>query len=502
MFFRKFFIVAIFIFFIFCSFSSTSFAVMYTYDGSHDLTNNGGGTFTIKLKTGGTFVPANNMTTTVFLVGGGGAGASRGGHGGGGYTSTTTNVALTKNQSYTISVGSGGDTSAETGGTTSAFSLSVAGGGGGVPGTITGQTCVVYGTSGTAGNVYYYSSLKAAASSIGSGYKTVNLKYPITWATHNNGTSLIKAYSTGYYRCNISSYGAYIGTAGSNGAGGTETYAFGEASGDQLYSGVGTTLVAGGTNTGKGGGGSNNYNTTSFANGGSGIVILRFTDTTVPTCGTWSPTSSPWKTSGTQTFTLSGSTDTGGSGISTSGGSCTTSSTNGSTCTVTISDVAGNTTTCTSPVNNVDTTAPSGGSISYSATTITSSTQSLSITVADGTDSLAGINTSTRQLLRQEAVLTDGTCGSYGTATSVSYLGTYPNITTTNFEPNHCYKYQWSVSDNAGNNAIYSSSTVVTTSPDLISIKNIAIGSFISINNFNFIKVSSSGLFIAYSSAN
>ncbi|MBI5733327.1 MAG: hypothetical protein HY973_00055 [Candidatus Kerfeldbacteria bacterium] len=81
-------------------------------------------------------------------------------------------------------------------------------------------------------------------------------------------------------------------------------------------------------------------------------------DSVVPVCGTWSPTSSPWKTSGTQSFTLSGSTDTGGSGIATAGGTCTTGAINGSTCNVGISDNAGNNLACVSPPNNVDSTSP------------------------------------------------------------------------------------------------------------------------------------------------
>lgn len=144
-----------------------------------------------------------------------------------------------------------------------------------------------------------------------------------------------------------------------------------------------------------------------------------------------------------------------------------------------------------------DITAPSGGSISYSTTNITSAMQTFSITVADGTDTETGVDNSSRRLLRQEAVLTNSTCGAYGNATSVSYSGTYPNITTTNFEPNRCYKYQWSVSDNAGNNVVYSSSTVITSSASVIGIKDVALGSFVSINNFNFIKVNATGLLVA-----
>jgi prepilin-type N-terminal cleavage/methylation domain-containing protein len=91
---------------------------------------------------------------------------------------------------------------------------------------------------------------------------------------------------------------------------------------------------------------------------------------TVPVCGTWTPTISPWKNSGGQSFTLSGSTDTGGSLINTAGGNCTTAASNNATCTVDISDNASNTVTCTSPVNRLETTLPT---ITYTNTSSSSS---------------------------------------------------------------------------------------------------------------------------------
>jgi prepilin-type N-terminal cleavage/methylation domain-containing protein len=81
-------------------------------------------------------------------------------------------------------------------------------------------------------------------------------------------------------------------------------------------------------------------------------------DKVVPVCGTWTPTVSPWKNSGGQSFTLAGSTDSGGSLINVAGGNCTTAASNGATCNIVISDNATNTTTCTSPVNNFETVAP------------------------------------------------------------------------------------------------------------------------------------------------
>ncbi|MFT4304251.1 MAG: hypothetical protein ACMXYG_06815, partial [Candidatus Woesearchaeota archaeon] len=110
-------------------------------------------------------------------------------------------------------------------------------------------------------------------------------------------------------------------------------------------------------------------------------------ETTAPICGSWSPSESPWKWSGGQLFTLSGSTDQGGSGINIAGGSCTTGSNHGDTCSVTISDSAGNTRICTSPINRIDNIPPH---ISASG----SSTEWFTIprvAVVNATDSKSGI---------------------------------------------------------------------------------------------------------------
>jgi len=89
----------------------------------------------------------------------------------------------------------------------------------------------------------------------------------------------------------------------------------------------------------------------------AGKVII---DKTVPTCGTWSPSESAWKISGAASFTLTSSTDTGGSGVATESASltCSTGPVHGDTCFVTIFDQAGNDKLCTSPNNRVDIFAP------------------------------------------------------------------------------------------------------------------------------------------------
>ncbi len=89
----------------------------------------------------------------------------------------------------------------------------------------------------------------------------------------------------------------------------------------------------------------------------TGKIII---DKTSPTCGSWSPAESPWKVSGGETFTLTSSTDAGGSGLATASASlsCSTGPLHGDTCPVTIFDKTGNDQICPSPINRVDIFAP------------------------------------------------------------------------------------------------------------------------------------------------
>ncbi len=85
----------------------------------------------------------------------------------------------------------------------------------------------------------------------------------------------------------------------------------------------------------------------------TGKIII---DKTAPTCGTWTPSESTWKVSGGETFTLTSSTDVGGSGLTTASASvsCATGPLHGDTCPVSVYDNAGNDRICTSPINKVD----------------------------------------------------------------------------------------------------------------------------------------------------
>ncbi|MDD5477349.1 MAG: hypothetical protein PHG87_03995 [Candidatus Omnitrophica bacterium] len=104
----------------------------------------------------------------------------------------------------------------------------------------------------------------------------------------------------------------------------------------------------------------------------------------------------------------------------------------------------------------LDSTAPAGGSITY-ADGKTSST-STTITLVDGTDALSGI--SSKILQRASATYTNDSVGVYS---SFSMLATNPvsPYTDSTITAGNAYKYQYVVTDAAGNSAVYASASVV-----------------------------------------
>ena len=102
-----------------------------------------------------------------------------------------------------------------------------------------------------------------------------------------------------------------------------------------------------------------------------------------------------------------------------------------------------------------DTAPPSGGSVSYPGGYMSGS---VTITTADGTDALSGVNASTGVIERDDVNLVDGTCDPFAGAWSPV---SSPDLT---IAPGHCYRYHYSVSDNVGNEAIYTSGNVVKVS--------------------------------------
>lgn len=107
----------------------------------------------------------------------------------------------------------------------------------------------------------------------------------------------------------------------------------------------------------------------------------------------------------------------------------------------------------------LDETPPSGGSVSYNDGYYTSAT--VNLTVSDGTDAGSGLDTTTRTVQRKSATLSNGACGSYGSFSTITVTGTYPNFTDSSIVSSNCYQYQYFISDNDGNQATYTSSNVV-----------------------------------------
>jgi len=104
----------------------------------------------------------------------------------------------------------------------------------------------------------------------------------------------------------------------------------------------------------------------------------------------------------------------------------------------------------------IDTTSPAGGSITYTDGYYTAA--SVALTASDGTDGGSGINASSRIIQRRSAALSAGSCGGYGSFSTISPSGSYPNFTDTSVSSGSCYQYQYLVSDIAGNQATYASS--------------------------------------------
>jgi hypothetical protein len=125
----------------------------------------------------------------------------------------------------------------------------------------------------------------------------------------------------------------------------------------------------------------------------------------------------------------------------------------------------GATTTVASYTWLLDTTAPSGGSVTYTNGYLTSA--SVSVTLTQGTDSGSGVNAGSGILQRSTGTLSNGGCTGFG---SFSTIATNPSLSYTDsvVTDGHCYKYQYLVSDNAGNQATYTSTSVAkvdTTAP-------------------------------------
>ena len=105
-----------------------------------------------------------------------------------------------------------------------------------------------------------------------------------------------------------------------------------------------------------------------------------------------------------------------------------------------------------------DATAPTGGNVTYTGGTYT--TASVGVTFSPGSDAGSGLDAASGLLQRQAAPLSAGVCGTYGGFATIASNPSTP-YTDTSRSSGQCYRYRYLVSDAVGNQAPYTSASVV-----------------------------------------
>ena len=234
-----------------------------------------------------TFTPFTGLTCDYLVVAGGGGG-SCGGGGAGGYLSGSA-LSVTA-QAYSITVGSGGagafnDTNASNG-TNSIFSTITSTGGGGGAGGASGSTAGLSGGSGGGAGAAQGATTVTASGGSASPSGQGNAGGSITSVSRAGGggggasavggsTSTNSTGGNGGSGSSSSITGSAVTRAGGGGAGGASTAGTAGSGGGGAGGTDAVAATSGTANTGSGGGGGRGLGSTQ--NGGSGIVIIRYT---------------------------------------------------------------------------------------------------------------------------------------------------------------------------------------------------------------------------------
>ena len=244
------------------NFNTAATSAIITYTGNCSISVVDSTEWRMKLTSNGSFSSLIDMNIDAFLVGGGGAGNTQKG-GSGGKTSTYSNIALTANTSYSITIGAGGSPNGGSGGTTSAFGKSIAGGslssggsgGSGITYMLGSAPGGSYGNSGVGG----YFGVSAGS---GQGRTTCEFDEG-TLSGCTRGTNY--AYAGGGGGAGTGSNGYWGTQPGGVGGGGSSG-----SGGDPNSSGIRSAGRAGTANRGGGGGAGS-----TGGKGGSGVVVIR-----------------------------------------------------------------------------------------------------------------------------------------------------------------------------------------------------------------------------------
>jgi hypothetical protein len=104
-----------------------------------------------------------------------------------------------------------------------------------------------------------------------------------------------------------------------------------------------------------------------------------------------------------------------------------------------------------------DVAPPSGGSVAYVDGYRTS--EEVALTLVDGNDAASGVDGASGLLRRASAPLAGGVCGSFGGAAAIAAdpAAGYTDLTVAS---GNCYRYEYAVTDNVGNEVAYASSAV------------------------------------------
>lgn len=234
-------------------------APKFTYTGTYEYIDDGGGNWRIKFLSSGVFTPLKKMTIDAFLVGGGGAGGggSYGAGGAGGYTNTVKAQTIDPG-AYSIVIGAGGASAYSNGNASTAFGFSANGGGGGVKSSVKG------GSGGSGGG----------ASIIGT---SINYAPGAGGSDGGNGGANSNNVGAGSGQGSTTrEFGESAGTlyAGGGGGAGYRSGGAGGAGGGGRGGTMNSSHTDGTDNTGGGGGGGYSLSA-NFGKGGSGIVIIR-----------------------------------------------------------------------------------------------------------------------------------------------------------------------------------------------------------------------------------
>ena len=148
-----------------------------------------------------------------------------------------------------------------------------------------------------------------------------------------------------------------------------------------------------------------------------------------------------------------------------------------------------------------DTTAPTGQTVALSGGPYYT-TLSVPLTLANGSDTGSGINTATGVVQRASATLSAGSCGSFGAYAPVTLTG---GADTTVVSGN-CYRYQYLISDNVGNQSAASVASadakVDTSAPSAPTLTYSAMTNVAAIGNaLRYLPGSAGGFSVAASSA-